>query len=209
MEPYTLMEDEEFLEDRRRALKESVEYFSTQNKQECERWVCIEFLKNLAITFDETEALSPDDDPPDVVFRDARFEIKDVLDPGRRRHAEYKAAFKKALETSNPQVLVGQFTTHAIITPLQVGNHILTELEKFTSHYAPSVRARLDLLFYVNLQKHFLEVGPMPETNTFVPFGWRSISVLLGWGALVFFAAPDAPSILHSKVGIVTQRKFE
>jgi hypothetical protein len=139
------MENEEFLKDRRCALEKSIEYFSAKNKQERERWVCTEFIKNLGIAFDETEVLSPNDDPPDVTFRDARFEIKEVLDPGRRRHAEYKASLRKAVETSDPLDLVGQFTLQDNITPLQLGNRILKELESFNGHYAPSVRANLDL----------------------------------------------------------------
>lgn len=204
----TLMDNEKFLEDRRRDLKESVEYFSAKNKPERERWVCAEFVKNLGIVFDETELLSPDDDPPDVTFRDARFEIKEILDPGRLRHAEYKVALKKAQETSDPQDLIEQFTPQDI-TPFQVGDRILKELEGLVDQYAPSVRACLDLLFYVNLQEHILKVGPMPEAKTFARFGWRSISGVLGWGSLVFFVAPDAPSILNSKVGTLTQRRFE
>ena len=202
------MDDVEFIEDRRSAIEESVKYFSQKNKPERERWVCGSFLKNIDSAFDEMEIISPDDEPPDVAFRDARFEIKEVLDPGRLRHAEYKAALKKAIEASDPQDLIEQFTPKDI-TPLQMGDRILTELEILTDHYAPSVRARLDLLFYVNLKEHCLKVGPMPDTKTFSPFGWRSISAVLGWGAFVFFAAHDAPSILHSKVGTLTQRRFE
>lgn len=197
-----------FLEDRRRGLKESIEYFSAKNKPERERWVCLTFLENLGIEFDETEVVSPDDDPPDVVFRDARFEIKDVLDPGRHRHTDYKDELRKALETPDPQDLLRQFTPKDI-TPLQVGDRILTELKRLDDHYAPSVRANLDLLFYVNLIEHFLKVGPMPMTTTFSPFGWRSISAILGWGSLVFFAAVGAPSLLQSRVGTLTHRKFD
>lgn len=49
------MDYEKFLEDRRRALKKSVEFFSTNNKSERERYVCTVFVKNLGIVFDETE----------------------------------------------------------------------------------------------------------------------------------------------------------
>lgn len=104
------MDDMEFIEDRRSALAESVKYFSQKNKPERERWICGSFLRNIDSAFDETEILSQDDEPPDVAFRDVRFEVKEVLDPGRLRHAEYKAAFKKALEASDPQDLIEQFT---------------------------------------------------------------------------------------------------
>ncbi len=208
MNSLTPMTDEEFLEDRRHALRKSVEYFSAKNKPERERWVCQEFIQNLGLVFDETELITPDDEPPDVVFRDCRFEIKELLDPGRRRHAEYKASLQKALEATDPQHLLEQFTPQDI-TPQQIGDRIVNELEALQDHYAPAVRGHLDILFYVNLQEHFLKVDPMPPALKFAPYGWRSVSALIGWGALVMFAAPDAPSFLASNVGTLIQRKFE
>ncbi len=202
------MNDEEFLEDRRRALKESIEHFSAKHKSERERWVCSGFLENLDIAFDEAEVALPDDEPPDVVFRDARFEIKEILDPGRRRHAEYKALLQKALGATDPQELLEQFAPKDI-TPVQIGERIVSKLRGLEAHYAPAVRAKLDLLFYVNLQDHFLKVEPMPPVTEFAPFGWRSVVVLMGWGSLVLFAAPDAPSFLCSRVGTLSQRRFE
>lgn len=202
------MTDEEFLEDRRRALRESVDYFSAENKPARERWVCQEFILNLGLAFDETEVITPDDEPPDVVFRDSRFEIKELLDPGRRRHAEYKESLQKALEATDPKDLLEQYTPQGI-TPEQIGGRILKELESLQNRYAPAVRRNLDLLFYVNLQEHSLKVGPMPSAIEFASYGWRSVSAVMGLGTLVMFAAPNAPTFLLFNVGALIQRKFE
>ena len=208
MNSTTRMSDQEFLEDRRHALRESVKYFSAKNKPERERWVCDEFIQNLGFSFNETEVIAVEDEPPDVVFRDCRFEIKELLDPGRRRHAEYKASLQKALEVTDPQDLLKQFSPQDI-TPTQIGDRILTELEALKNHYATGARRNLDILFYVNLQDHFLKVGPMPSALEFAPYGWRSVSAVMGWGGLVLFSASDAPSLLTNNVGTLAQRKFE
>ncbi len=202
------MSDEEFIDDRRRGLKESIEYFSAKNKAERERWVCLELVQNLGIAFNETEIVSPENDPPDVVFRDARFEIKEILDPGRKRHAEYKAALQTALTVTDPQDLLNQYTPKDI-TPVQIGERVQAELVELKNHYPRAVCEGMDLLFYVNLQEHHLKIGLMPSATDFGSFGWRSISAVLGWGALVFSAAPNAPSFLCAKAGTVTLRKFE
>lgn len=201
------MTDEEFLEDRRRALEETIEYFSAKNKPERERWVCLEFVNNLGIILDESEVVSSNDEPPDVVFRDSRFEIKELLDPGRRRHAEYKASLQTALRATDPQDLIEQYSPQDI-TALQIGERILDKLKDLENHYASATRGQLDLLFYVNLQEHTLKAGPMPLATAFAPFGWRSVSAVMGWGSLVLFAASNAPSFLSSKVGTLTQRRF-
>lgn len=200
------MTDEGFLEDCRNALRESVEYFSAKNKPERERWICHEFIQNLGLTYGEQEVATPNDEPPDVVFRDCRFEIKELLDPGRRRHQEYKASLQKALEATDPQDLLKEFSPKDI-TPHQIGDRILNALETLQKHYAPSTRRHLDILFYVNLQEHFLKVGPMPSPHFFAPYGWRSVSAIIDRGALVFFAGPDAPGALVSSVGRLVQRK--
>ena len=202
------MTDEEFIDDRRRGLKESIEYFSAKNKAERERWVCLEFVQNLGIAFDEAEVVSPEKDPPDVAFRDAKFEIKEILDPGRKRHAEYKAALQKALTISDPQDLLELYAPKDI-TPVQIGERVLAELNDLNHHYPRKVCEETDLLFYVNLQEHQLKIGLMPPAPDFGSFGWRSISAVLGWGALVFCAAPSAPAFLCAKVGTVTLRRFE
>lgn len=202
------MTDEEFLEDRRNALRESIDYFSSKNKAERERWVCHEFVKNLGLSYAESEVVTPSDEPPDVAFRDSRFEIKEILDPGRRRHEEYKISLQKALKATDPQDLLEQFTPQDI-TPVQIGERIVVALQGLEKHYAPATRRQLDLLFYVNLQEHFLKVGPMPPTSIFAPYGWRSVSAIMGWGALIFFTESDAPSFLLSRSGTLMQRASE
>lgn len=199
------MSDPEFVEDRRRALLASVEYFSVKNKTERERWVCVELLKNLSVLFEDKEVLPWSDEPPDVVFRDARFEIKEILDPGRLRHAEYKLDLEKAQTATKPEDFLEPFTP-LDITPLQIVDRVRPEIEGLAFHYAPAARARMDLLFYVNLRDHFLVSGPMPEAAKFKSYGWRSISVLKGWGALVLFAAADAPAFLRSAESVLLQR---
>ncbi|MEH6503809.1 MAG: DUF1780 domain-containing protein [Cycloclasticus sp.] len=202
------MTDEEFLEDRRSALHESVEYFSAEHKPEREQWVCIEFLTNLGLAFNEDEVLSSKEDPPDVLFRDAAFEIKEILDPGRKRHDEFKKSYQKALEATKPEDLLTEYTP-IDITPDQISILILKELERLQYRYAPAVKSNLDLLFYVNLTDNLLKEGAMPSAQQFDTFEWRSISAIFGWGGLIFFANAISPDFIYSRVGTLTQKKFE
>jgi hypothetical protein len=189
------MSDKEFLSDRRAALRESVEFFSSANKPQRERITCIDFLCNLALPFAESEVVSSADEPPDVVFRSARFEIKEILDQGRRRHDEYRAALERAESATRASDLLEQFTPEDI-TPAQVGELVLGELDRVGSKYPPALRRGLDALCYVNLQKHFLVPGPMPSAAAFADRGWRSVSALIGWSSFVFHSFADGPEFL-------------
>ena len=76
----------EFIEDRLLALQESIVYFSNDNKQEREQWVVSAFLSHFDMHFLDPDVKSSPSEPPDVIFHDCLFEIKGILDPGRRRH---------------------------------------------------------------------------------------------------------------------------
>jgi Putative endonuclease, protein of unknown function (DUF1780) len=78
------------------AVKESIHFFSSANKGAIERWACTEFLKNIDIDFQPDEVVPQAYDPPDFIFRNASFEVKEILDRGRRRHDEYKDALSNA-----------------------------------------------------------------------------------------------------------------
>jgi hypothetical protein len=142
-------------------------------------------------------------EPPDVCFRTARFEVKEILDPGRERHREYKEALVEALANgvvSNEQIGYSPKD----ITPVCVGELIQARLAELANHYAPAVKANLDALLYVNLTEYWLTVGPMPQPQTFAQYGWRSVSAVYGGRHALFFdAATSAPEFLRARVGTV------
>jgi hypothetical protein len=200
--------EQRLLEDIREGLERSVAYYKSGTKGERERWVCAEFLTNLALPFSDGEVTSSSDEPPDVNFREARFEIKEILDPGRRRHAEYKTAYAEALNATHPKSLLKQYTPREI-TPTEIVERVLPELTALASYYAPSVRKGLDALCYVNLLEHTLVDGPMPPPRQLAPYGWRSISVLFSWTSIVYTAESSAPAFLRARNSSLTTRSFE
>jgi Putative endonuclease, protein of unknown function (DUF1780) len=108
------MNDEEFIQQRIKDLEESVRSFSSDRKQEGERWVANAFIENLRIYFKPEEILSPENDPPDVVFRDARFEVKEIMDEGRERHKEYKEELKRVKTITDSKDLLKLFRPKTI-----------------------------------------------------------------------------------------------
>jgi len=199
--------DQRFLDDAREALEASVDFFSPDRKRERELWDCEAFLSNLNVSFEIAELLPQKDDPPDVVFRDARFETKEILDPGRRRHQEYKDALAKAKVAKSPKELLDDYHPQ-YLTPAEIGTLVQAELDGLVKRYEPRLVGTLDLLFYVNLKSHSIERGLIPEAARFATYGWRSVSVFIRWGALVLFAAPTAPDFIRERAGTLTFRNF-
>ena len=188
----------QLLDEWRTSLQESVEYFSSKNKPERELWVCENFLTNLGVRFNTDEVSHVMTDPPDVVFRTAAFEIKELLDPERQRHAELKVELKRANKAKHPKEMMGAYIPKDII-PGEIAIRIQPILETYFTHYARSVRASMGLLIYANLLEHHLKVGRMPNPETLISYGWRSISVLIGSHALVLSAPRGAPKFLRNR----------
>lgn len=189
------MNDAEFIQERVKALEESVEYFSVKNKSEREIWVAESFIKNLNIDYDESEFQSSEQDPPDVLFRDLAFEIKEILDPGRRRHDEYKAELENARNATSAEELLSMY--NPIDKTIEEIYQLCLEATRALIKYPPAVRASTDLLFYINLQHVMgLSETPYPDITELESCDWRSVSFVMGHRSHVFTTKLDAPDIL-------------
>lgn len=197
-------DDQEFLAQRIKDLEASVAYFAPGNKQESERWVANSFVQNLRIPYTQAEIVSPDDGPPDVEFRDARFEIKEILDPGRRRHDEYKQELERARNLSESKDLLKMFTPKDISLEeiYRLCEQVAFGLDK---KYPKAVRESLDLLLYVNLTDVvYVTEQPYPDTSALACSGWRSVSFVMGQRSCCFYARNDASEFIQKAVGHVS-----
>ena len=202
------MTDEEYLEAQRKARAESVEYFRSPSKPERERWVVHEFLTNLGLEYSSTEVQSPDRDPPDVKFREANFEIKEILSKGRRRHQEYKEGLKEAHEATSPSDLVETYTPRDVAV-FDVCAGVFVEAKGLAeSKYASDTRKTMDLLFYVNISDvSGLKETPFPDLTPIDKLGFRSVSFLMGYRSCTLSAASNAPSFLCGALKHIVHRK--
>ena len=190
--------DEDYLASVRKAREESVRFFDAANKLERERWVVNEFLGNLGVEFVESEIQCVADEPPDIRFRSASFEVKEILNKGRRRHTAYKAALEVANSASSPRDLLEPITPRDI-TYTEVCNLVEAEVIRFAKKYAPETRNNLDLLFYVNLEDVFGYVAtPLPPLSQWEVYGFRSVSLVMGRFAGILMAAQTAPDFLKN-----------
>lgn len=196
------MSRSEHLDAIRQGLQESVDLFSSRDKFILESYVVSEFLRNLAVIHDGNE-LQRGDDPPDVVFRDAKFEVKEVMDAGRRRLSEFKEALAAALVATDPAELLKDFTPKSI-TICEVYDEVLKRASALAAcKYPASVRQAMDLLYYINLQDVMgLVEEPYPDVGPLADLGFRSVSFLDGHRSCILCSSSAAPSVLAGKLGI-------
>lgn len=90
------MNDKEYIEEQIKALEEAIDFYSNDRKDERELWVVKAFLENMRIEHTQNDLVPVTDDPPDVLFRDFRFEVKELMDDDRRRTDEYRKQLEVA-----------------------------------------------------------------------------------------------------------------
>jgi hypothetical protein len=187
---------EKYIKSLKKRLKATNRFFSSKNKFERECWIVKKFLnlKNI------NEFKKPDRDPPDVLYKDARFEVIEILDEGRKRNDEHRERAIKIEEAQKNNSL------SPLLEPVQLSqvskddviHEVLNKITDKESKYAPAVTASLDLLVYVNYRTKKLDVTSqitVPIEDSFKK--WRSVSVLTNsHGGFVVYTGPLAPEFL-------------
>jgi Putative endonuclease, protein of unknown function (DUF1780) len=129
------------------------------------------------------------------------------MDPGRRRHTEYKDALKKAHAAKSPEDLLTPFTSRDIALS-DLYQLVVVNSNEHAPKYATSVCRTLDLLFYVNLQNVMgLIEKPAPKFTALQSHPWRSVSFVMGARACVLAVSSGAPGFLRSAHGQVVHRQ--
>jgi hypothetical protein len=210
------MTDRKFEEYRRELLeydRETIHFLSSQKKSERERCVCAAFLRCLGVDFSVAElvAVPESQSPPDVAFREACFEVCDVvLDAGRRPHGEAKARVAHLEQAQTIDDVLVPVRHRVSLAYVEVFHHVTEALAKKAARYGMVVCANLDALVYVRLQNMFLDSGSsLPSCAALTKQGWRSVSFVMPPYSHVIHAGEGAPAFLGAFVGQTRQEWHE
>jgi len=185
---------------------DTVDMLSSHRKAERERRACAAFLRCLGVHFSLNELVTPESDPPDVVFRDARFEVMVVLDKGRKMHADWKKEASRRDSAQTLDDLVEAYHPSGPISFEEAVCLVVAELGPKASHYGPRTCSHLDALVYVDCQgRHLYPMSEASLPRELRAQGWRSVSVLFPPYSYVLFALPEAPEFLRNLEGITKQ----
>jgi len=76
------MDEREYMQQLAAEAHDTVDMLSSHRKGERERRAAAAFLRGLGVDFSPDELVTPKSDPPDVIFRGARFEVMIMLVKG-------------------------------------------------------------------------------------------------------------------------------
>lgn len=194
--------EDEHLQELRREADEALRLWSNAEKPERERMVCRAFLRCLGLSFDEKEIKIGSTEPVDVSFRSANFQIMEIMEEGRRRTDEWRKRQRRRQEARSLGDLIEPYTPSRGVSYSEILSCLDERLRKKAALYSTAVRAKLDILIYINLHNSHLDVSSEhPAPDQLQKQGWRSVSMLFLPYGEVLFAREGAPEFLRHAEG--------
>jgi Putative endonuclease, protein of unknown function (DUF1780) len=197
-------EERRYIEQLLMRAEEAHRFFSEPGREWRERGICAMFLRALGVPFavEDLQWSPAGQDPPDVRFQNACFEVCERLDKGRRRHDEVKADINRYRNAKTlDDVLVDSFHPRPM-TYDEIYAHLLAALSKKPSQYGPRDCSKLDAFVYIQLiDRYPLLNSPLPEDSALRQQGWRSVSFVMSMVSHVAYASAAAPTFLQEYVG--------
>ncbi|BBP81457.1 MULTISPECIES: DUF1780 domain-containing protein [Pseudomonas] len=197
------MDESDYLRLLTRQAEQANDFLSNARKWERERWVCQRLLQALNVPH-RLEDFGTGSEPPDVLFRDAAFEVFFVLDEGRRLNDEWRAELERRRSAFSLAQLVRREARPKRIATAELQGRLAPTLRKKAHNYTERGLdpGELDLVAFVNLKRSVPDFNsPFPPPTEFLRQGWRSLSIVGSTYARVLFAHPDAPEFLRANLG--------
>jgi putative endonuclease (uncharacterized protein DUF1780) len=181
-------------------------FFSNACRAYRERLRCAMFLRALGVPFVIEELISVLDGSPDridVKFREARFQMCERFDPGRRRQAEANARVEQLTAAKTlDDALLGYPSDYVPMSHAEAYSRITEALAKKASSYGVAACAKLDALVHMQLHWRYLDSGsPLAGYEALLHQCWRSVSLVLRFSSRVVYAKESAPTFLREYVG--------
>ena len=198
------LSENDFIKERVDAIKEAIHFFSNKCQKDTEVWVVRHFLSQLYIEFSDEEIHTSSDELVDVVYYDAKFQVKEIYDEGRKRGDEYKESLQKAENATSASDFIEPYSPQKI-TCDDVASIVAKEASKWQQKYGPSECVSTDLLFYFNLQDVHVNGDVLTDVDSYSSkmSAWRSVAVCSGDCAFVLHVSEKAPGFLKTAKGKV------
>ena len=194
--------EKEYIEKLVAHAEESLRMLSNKGKSERERMVCAAFLRCLGVSFSSPELIAVENDPPDVKYQQAEFEVLELLDKNRRRGDEFKERYGTLKNAKSLDDTLLAFRSPTPITFQGLFTQLIDALLEKSERYGKEICASLDALILCNLRNRFLDPNSKyPSIESLKKQGWRSVSFVFPPYSHVIFAKDTSPKVLRSNAG--------
>jgi hypothetical protein len=180
--------------------------FSNPRKPERERMVVRAFLRCVGETFEDSEIVASREEPIDVKFRTADFEIMEIVGD-RKRGLDWRRRQDRYRDAQHVADVMEPYTPSQPMSFDDAAQLVANGLSAKAARYGAAACADLDALVYIDLLNQHLwpleAAGNGRAATVLLTQGWRSASMLFVPYGVVLLAAPTAPSIIRARAGCV------
>lgn len=199
-------DDDSYIEALRADVADARSLMSNSRKPERERMVARALLRCLGVAFKDAEIEAGPEEPVDVAFRGARFQIRDLVG-GRKRNKELAAREKRYREAKTISDVATPFAASTAIPFDRAAELVAETLTEKSLRYGPRLCGTLDAVAYIDLGGSHLypaEADGAPDAlDEFRRQKWRSVSMLSLPYGVILTATASSPDFLRDRLGSV------
>lgn len=197
--------DDIYLEELRADAADARSLMSNSRKSERERMAVRALLRCLGVPFEDGEIVTGSNEPVDVEFRAARFQIRDIVGSRKRgkESAERERLYRDAKAIGD---VMTPFTGSTAIPFDRAVEMVANALTEKSRRYGPRVCGTLDAIIYFDVHNsHLYPTEPHDARAAFTELrrqSWRSVSMLALPYSVVLTANAEAPDFLRARLGL-------
>jgi hypothetical protein len=180
--------------------------FSNPQKPEREHMIVRAFLRCAGEAFEDREIIPSSEEPIDVRFRSADFQIMEIVG-NKRRGLEWRQRQDRYRDAQRVADVLEPYTPSQPMSFDDAAQLVADGLSEKAARYGTATCASLDVLVYVDLHnRHLWPLEPADDARAAAVLqgqGWRSVSMLFVPYGVVLLAAPTAPAVISARAGRV------
>jgi putative endonuclease (uncharacterized protein DUF1780) len=197
--------DDNYVEALRKDAADARALMSNRQKPKRERMVVRALLRCLGVAFEDTEIVVGTEEPVDVAFRAARFQVRDLVGD-RKRGKEWAEREQRYRDAKTVSDVMTRFAPSTAIPFDRAAKMVAQALTEKSRRYGLRVCRTLDAVAYIDLGgSHLYPSEPGSQTSDALTElsrqGWRSVSMLSLPYGIVLTANEEAPEFLRLRLG--------
>ncbi len=198
--------DDSYLEALRADVADARSLMSNPRKPERERMIVRALLRCLGVAFEDAEIDAGLEEPVDVAFRAARFQIRDLIGD-RKRNKQLAEREKRYQEAKTISDVAAPFAASTAIPFDRAAEMVAEAFTEKSRRYGPQLCGTLDAIACVDLGgSHLYPAEAGGASHALAELrrqGWRSVSMLSLPYSVVLTANASAPNFLRDRLGSV------
>lgn len=173
-------------------------FIDREGKVKQELWVVYKFLMTMGVDIEDSELKKISDLAPDIEYMGVEFEVKEILDEGRRRQDEIKDMDEEiSFENS-------EWKPISTISLEELMGEVVDKVEDLHLKYAEDLKGNTNLIIYYDKHKYLRDFSDTKyEIENTCFESWKSVSMITDNLSCVLSANDTAPEYIKNNLYLI------